>query len=798
MIHSFKIIFRNFIRKPVYSLITLLGFTLGVMASLLIYLWVLNELNYEKFHPDYDRIYRVLTLAKEGDEVVKSAGCYRPVAKTLKMTYPQIENATYLSFDSEDSPLKRDRGGEKIEARCMSTNEDFFDIFGGFTFIEGTPEKAFSNPSSTVLSEEVARKLFGNEPAMGKIVVSDKFDPEIYTVSGVVRIPKQSHIDFGFIVSGKSSRYAFLEDSWGDKAHVRVYIKLAKNAVIDDKFQNAITNHLGRFTRMSDKLVFQALTDIHLHTNYQTYHYDKNISNSKYVWIFSGLALLIVLMAALNFSVLSVARSSERSTEIGIKKVCGAERPDIIRQFMGEAVMQTTAATLIALFFIWLILPWFNVFTGQSLTLNLSFGLMISMLLLTVLVGIVAGIYPSVYLSSLKTTKIFRGGSQTGSKSNFTRMLVVIQFSIATFFVVATSVFIKQLNYIQGKDLGFDRKNIVVIPTGLWYENKSFKDELLKNPNILGVTATAYAPVDFNWQVRLAVDHAGRSDSIRAAMIWADEDFAKTYKLELIRGQFLQIDFNGFWNAQEADTGRKPGGEERLSIPVVINEAAEKSIGYQNPIGERIGNYVIAGVVKDFHFRPLHYPIGPLIITYDPQNIMTMNVRIAGNNKAETLKFIRDAYQKHRNSRGFSYSYFDDLLAQKYQDEVRLRNLTLIFSALAIIIAMLGILGMAVFSCDRRTKEIGIRKANGASMAEILFMLNKEFLKWVVVAFVIAIPVAWYAMHRWLENFAYRTELSWWIFVPAACLIIVTALVAVNWQTFRVARRNPVKVLKYE
>lgn len=798
MIHPFKLILRNFIRKPVYSAITLLGFTLGVMASLLIYLWVLNELSYEKFHPDYDRIYRVLTLAKEGDEVTKSAGSYRPVAKTLKMAYPQIENATYLSFDSEDSPLKRDQDGDKIEARGMSVNEDFFAIFGGFTFLEGTPKTAFSKPSNIVLSEKVARKLFGHEPALGKIVVSDKYEDEIYTVSGVVRIPRQSHIDFGFVVSGKSSKYAYLEDGWGDKAHVHVYIKLAKNALIDDKFLTGITNHLGRFSRLKDKLLFQPLADIHLHSGYQPSFYDKNISSYKYVWIFSGLALLIVLMAALNFSVLSEARSSERSTEIGIKKVCGAGRFNIIRQFMGEAVLQTTAATLIALFLVWLILPGFNLFTGQSLTLDFSFGLVTGILVLTVLVGIVAGIYPSLYLSSLKTSRIFRGGSQTGSRRNFTRLLVVIQFSIAAFFVIATSVFIKQLNYIQGKDLGFDRNNIVVIPTGLWYENRPFKDELLTNPDILGVSATAYAPVDFGWVVSLAVKHGNRTDSIRASMMWVDADFAKTYRLELVKGQFLRMDFESYWKEVQSDTSRETGTERGLTLPVVINETAEKSIGFQNPVGERIGNYVIVGVVKDFHFRPLRYPIGPLILTCDPQNIMTMNVRIAPNNRAETLKFIRDTYQKHRQSRGFSYSYFDDLMVQKYQEEVRLRNLTLIFSALAILIAMLGILGMAVFTCDRRTREIGIRKANGASITGILVMLNKEFLKWVVLANVIAIPVAWYAMHRWLENFAYRTELSWWIFLPAVCLIMVTALVAVNWQTFRVARKNPVAALRNE
>jgi len=798
MIPQFKIIIRNFIHKPVYSFITFTGFTIGVMASLLIYLWVHNELSYEKFHPDYERIYRVLTLAMEGDEVVKSAGCYRPVAKTLKMTYPQIEYATYLSFDSEDSPLKKEKGGENIEARCISTNDDFFAVFGGFTFIEGTPEKAFSHPSNAVLSEEVARKLFGNEPALGKTVISDKYDEEIYTVSGVVRIPKQSHIDFGFVVSEKNRRYAMIADSWGDKAHVHVYIKLAQNAKIDDNFLNGITNHLSRFSRFSDKLVFQTLTDIHLHTNYQTYLYDKNISSFKYVWVFSGLALLIILMAVLNFSVLSVARSSERSTEIGIKKVCGARRQDIIRQFMGEAVFQTVAATLIALFLIWLFLPSFNVFTGQNLSFRLSFGLIFNLCLLTILIGIVAGIYPSLYLSSQKPLRIFRGGNQTGSKRNFTRLLVVIQFSIATFFIIATTVFVKQLIYIQGKDLGFDRRNIIVIPTGLWYGNEAFKAELLRNPNILSVSATAFAPVDFGWQVRLAVNHGGRIDSIRASILWVDEDFAKTYKLQIVKGQFLQMDFKGFWKAQEADTGRKSGGESHLSLPVVINETAEKMIRFDNPVGQRIGDYVIVGVMKDFHFRPLHYPIGPLIMTNDPQNIGTMNVRIADKNRAETLKYIRDNYQKYRNSRGFSYSYFDDLMALKYQDEVRLRNLTMIFSLLAIIISMLGILGMAVFSCDRRTKEIGIRKANGATFHEIMVMLNKEFLKWVIIAIVIACPIAWYVLQRWLENFAYRTEISWWIFVLAGCLAMVIALIAVNWHTIRVASRNPVAALRDE
>ncbi len=793
-----KILIRNFVKKPVYSFITFLGFTIGVMASLLIYLWVINELSYEKFHPAYDRIYRVLTLAREGDEIVKSAGCYRPLAKAMKAAFPQIEKATYLSFDSEDSPLSVEKGGDKIEARGMSTNDDFFSVFGGFKFIEGSPEKAFADPSNIVLSEDVAKKLFGNKPALGKNIISDKYTKEVYTVSGVVRIPRQGHIDFGYILPERSSRYARLANDWGDKAYVHVYIRLAENAVVDAKFLDAITNFPSHISRFHDKLLFQLLTDIHLHTDYPTYIFDKNISSYKYVLIFSSLAVLILLMAALNFSVLSVARSSERSTEIGLKKVCGAERKEITLQFMAESILQTMGAALLALFLVWLILPWYNGFTGQDLSLGFSPGFICSLFLLTMLAGILAGLYPSLYLSSLKPLNIFRGGSPTGSKEGFTSLLVVFQFSIAAFFIIAATVFVKQLNYINGKDLGFDRNNIVVIPTGLWYENKTFKNELLRNPEILSVSATTYAPVDFGWQEIFAVSHGNRIDSLRASMLWVDEDFAKTYRLKVTKGQFLQMNYEAFWKTIEKDTVGKSKNRNSFSFPVVINETAEKALRFENPIGQKIGEYVIVGVVKDFHFRPLQYGIGPLIMTNDPQNIMTMNVRISGKNKAETIRFISETYRKNRDSRSFSYNYFDDLMSQKYRDEIRLRNLTLVFSFFAIIISMLGILGMAVYSCERRTREIGIRKANGASSLQILFMLNADFLKWIAIAVLIASPVAWIVLNRWLEGFAYRTALSWWIFFLAAFLSMAVAILAISWQTIRISTGNPVNALRNE
>jgi putative ABC transport system permease protein len=790
---------RNFNKKPAYSLITFVGFTFGIAAGLLIYLWICNELNYDKSHQNYERIYRVLTLSKQGNGIVKSANCFRPIAATMKKDYPQIEYATYLSFSSEDSPLQREESIDKIEARELWVNDDFFSIFNGFVFIEGNAFDAIKNPAAIILSETVAKKLFGKEPALGKTVICDKYSKAIYTVEGVVTIPKNSHIDFGYILPQVNPTVASFSNKWGDKSLVHVYIKLRKDAQINDKFLSQISNHISQYSNKTDKLLFQPLTSIHLSSDYEPSSYDKGISSYKYVWIFSGLALLIILMASFNFSVLSVARASERSIEIGIRKVNGASRYHIIRQFMSESIIQTFVATILALLIIWLILPWISILLGKELEIDLSIRLIVNLLLITFLTGVVAGIYPSFVLSSMQPTGILRGGNLTGSKTGFIQSLVAVQFSIAIFFIIATSLFVKQLNYIRTKDLGLNNKNIVVIPTGLWYDSKSFKDELLLNPSIYSVSASVSAPVDFVWKSAFALTQLGRADSLVASLFWVDEDFAKTYQLEIVKGQFLQIDYSLYWkNTEKAEKSREDGKEYTMSIPIVINQTAEKMLGFADPIGQRLGNNVIVGVVKDFHFRPLHYSIGPLVLSNNPENIMTMNIKIAPENRAETLKYIRDTYQKHRDQRNFSYSFFEDLLGEKYQDETRLKNITIAFSILAIVISVLGILGMAVFAITRRTKEIGVRKVNGAKISEVIIMLNKDFVKWVAIAFVIATPIAWYSMHRWLENFVFKTELSWWIFALAGLMALVIALLTVSWQSWKAATKNPVEALRYE
>jgi putative ABC transport system permease protein len=545
--------------------------------------------------------------------------------------------------------------------------------------------------------------------------------------------------------------------------------------------------------------MFQPLADIHLYSDYPDDYYSRNPGSSRYVWIFSGLALIIILMASLNFSALSVARSSERSVEIGVKKVTGGSRISIFTQFMTESVFQTFAATVLAIIIVWFILPWFNSISEKELIINFSLRLIINIFLLTSLVGFFAGLYPSLYLSSFNPIGIFRGGTISGSKNNFIRLLVMVQFTIAIFFIISTTVFIKQLSYIHNKDLGIDGNNVIVIPTGLWYGNKEFKEELLRNPRIISVSASTSAPIEGGFKRGLPLSHQGRTDTLQVNHFFVDEDFAKTYKLKITKGQFLQMSSGAYWEEiGKVSKNKKEGNEYTISIPVVINETADKMLGFDDPIGQRIGNNVIVGVVKDFNFRSLHYTIEPLILSNNPEAINTMNVRIAPGNTSETLNYIRDTYKKHRDDREFSYRFFDDIKNGKYQSETRLRDITIAFALLAIVISVLGILGMAIFSIDRRTKEIGIRRVAGAKSSEILILLNKEFIIWVVVAFIIACPVAWYTMQKWLQNFVYKTGVNWWIFALSGIIAFVIALLTVSWQSWRAAIRNPVDALRYE
>ncbi|PKQ62591.1 hypothetical protein BZG02_12805 [Labilibaculum filiforme] len=616
----------------------------------------------------------------------------------------------------------------------------------------------------------------------------------------MVRIPENSHISFDYIISENySNGYRNSKKLWTNSYWVRTYIKLAENANIEESFLSRVSNHIGRYTNKTDKLIFQPLADIHLHSDYTPGLIDKNISSSKYVWIFTGLSLLILWMVILNFSILTTAISSEQAIQIGIQKINGAKRKHLIFQFIGNSLLQTFAAAFLALLLCWLLLPWFINIIGQNLSFHLSGKLILNLIVITVITALLASIYPSFYFSKLQPISIFQKRKSSSSKMSFFSFLIIIQFAIAIFSLAISAGIIKQLNYMQSKELGINHQNMIIVPTGLWYDSSAFKNELLQNPNIISVSASSYAPVNCGWETTYALNHQGLLDSVKASVFCVDQDFANNYGLELVQGKFLQMNYDDYWEEmRKSAKNEKNLTNESVIFPIVINQTAEKLFGFSDPIGQRIDDNIIVGVVKDFHFKPLHYPIGPLVLTNSPENIMTMNINIQANNFKETILFIKKIYQKHRDQRDFSYQFFDDILNREYQQEIRLKNITSLFSALTVLIALLGIFGISWFSICQRVKEIGIRKVNGAKTYEVIAMLNKDFLKWVAIAFVIACPIAWYAMHKWLENFAYKTELSWWIFALAGIIAMGIAMLTVSFQSWRAATRNPVESLRYE
>ena len=785
-------------KKPIYSLVTLLGFTIGITASLLIYLWVYDELSFDTMHDDHHRIYRVVTLKKQGQEIIKTPMSVIPLANVLIKDFPQIETSTFIKHESL-MPLTVDE--RTIEIIPAYTNKNFFEIFTGLKFIEGNSKTALNQPNAIVLNEDVAKKLFGDESALGKNVISKYFGTKKYIVGGVIKIPDQTHLDFGMITLMENNRFLSntFNSNWKTGERTSVYMKLRKRVELDESVKKQLSGLIVKYANRSDRLTFQAIYDIHLNSDYN-YQYDKNQGDKKYLWIFSGMAVLILLMAAFNFTALTTARSSERATEIGMWKTVGASKTRIGGMILGETIFQTMLAMAMAILLVSILLPWFNDLAGKSISWSLSPGLIGSLLGIALVVGIISAIYPALYLTSFNPVLIFKGGNPSGSRARFISLIVVIQFIAATFMISASGIILKQLSYIKNKDLGLSKENVLVVPTGLWYSIDEFKTELKKNPSILSTSACASMPLDGNWMTTVGWPGMSSSDSVKMRNVLVDQDFVDTYKLEMISGDFLRYSYTDYWtNSQKSHEAKNKGKSFTYSIPVVINEKAVELMGLEDPIGQRLNkNYTIIGIVKDFHFKSLHHQIEPILIHNNPEAIISLSIKISEHNKAETIRFIQDTWIKFRGNRGFSFTYFEDQLSSKYQYENQLGKIILYFSFLSMIIALLGILGLATYATERRTKEIGIRKINGSSIWQVMVWLNIDFLKWVLIGFIIACPVAVYFSQNWLNNFAYRTDGNWWVFGLAGIMVLILALITVSWQSYRAATRNPVEALRFE
>ncbi|RHJ82545.1 ABC transporter permease [Parabacteroides sp. AM08-6] len=791
--HYVKVALRLIKRSFLFSSINMFGFVLGMTAAFLIYLWVMDEWTFEDFNKNRDSIYRVLAVENKTDGTVeKSASTVAPLSKAFREEFPQVENSTFIKYFTK---LDLHSGNNLVEVKYAYVDTTFFDVFD-FPVVAGNPKLMKNDPQQIVLSEIIAEKLFGKTSAIGKDVECRFFGmPLRYKVAAVLKVPRKSHIQFETLLSEQ----AYFEPmGWDYLEGIHVYVQLKKGMALSEKEREAMsrvwTDHLDK----GKTLAFQPLDDIHLYTDFKDPGID-NYGNISQIYLFLALAVLIIFMGAFNFTTLSTARSSLRFREVGVRKVTGAKRKVLVVQFLSESLVQAFLSLLLALAITELLLPSFNTFTGKDIVLRFDWQTLLFILFGIVGVGCLAGAFPAFYMSSFNPLLAFKGGKVTGKKGTGIKAMVCVQFVIAITMIFCTSVVFRQLHYLQNADLGFDKENVVVAECRYFVYSglDEYKQEIIKNPYVQKVTAgvelsdfiQGYEGEEsaFSW-----VNKAGQVDSLRMVGIGGDKDFMNTLGLKLLLGEMF---------------GADPDAMEAYSkeSPIVINETARKMLNMDNPIGMILQNKGwfgetsrIVGVVKDFNYQPLREQIKPAYLFYANQLLSTLYIRISPENKTETLKFLKTKYEEMRPNNVFSYQFFTDVLNHKYERERQQSRMFLIFTILAILIAMMGVFGLVALSTARRTKEIGVRKVNGAHSDRIVRMFCLEYMRWVGIAFVIACPLGYLFMDSWLNNFAYQTSIGWWMLPIAGFLVALITILTVVVQTWRAASRNPVKSLRYE
>ena len=799
--HYLKVALRLIRRSLLFSSLNILGFVIGLTAAFLIYLWVVDELTYDDCFRDGNRIYRVTELRREASgEIKESPNLPRTLAMDFRRSFPEVEDATAIKYDDEQS--MEAESGTTISVEATYVDSTFFRFFS-FPVVEGDPRRMNDDLGNVVISDDLARKFFGSSSAVGqKLTFSfGAYVREVYTVVAVVDVPRKSHIHFELVKPMEAYGSGMTNLNWDvlvGKLHV--YVKMREGATLSRSNAQAMSRLLADRGETDVRLNFQPLHDIHLHTTFPD-PCVKNHGNMATVYLFIALSVLIIFMGAFNFTTLSTARASLRYKEIGVRKVTGAKRRTLIGQFLSEGMVQAGISLLLALSLTELTLPLFNRLMDTELTLSFSWSVVFFIVFGIVGVGCLAGSYPAFYLSSVNPLLAFKGGRKTGRKGGLIRGLVCVQFVIALTLMLVTGVVFKQLRYMQNKDMGLDKENIVSIYTSLWYNVGEFKQELLRNPDIKGVSMSAPIELfgeDTDYKDGNMVewtDMDGRADSLRMVQLWADGDFVKTFGMKLVKGKLMDAGFDDYWDSGKATTA-------------VINEAAWRAMKVADPIGMEIRSewgtpMRITGVVKDFNFQSMREKIKPAYIWYNPEALQYLYIKIAPERKQQTLAFIKEKFEEFSQRdntfiKDFNYQFFSDKLNQNYARERQQSRMLLFFTVLAIVIALMGVFGLVSLSTEQRTKEIGIRKVNGAHSDRIVRMFCREYLVWVGIAFVVACPLGYVLAARWLGAFAYQTSVSWWLFLLAGILMAIITLLTVIGQTWHKASQNPVESLRYE
>ena len=782
-----KIAFRNLLRHKAFSFINIAGLAIGMTCSIFILLWVRDELSYDQFHEHADQIYRLTADAGEFKAAVSPAG----MAAGLKSEMPVIKNITRIS---KSQSVLFEVGNQKFqEKRMIYADSNFLDIFS-FPLIKGDAKTALQNPDAILITEAIARKYFGNENPMGKIIRKDNQDN--YKVAGVLaNIPSNSHLLFDFIIPMSAIETTdgdLIRKTW-ENFNYYTYLLLDKNM---DASPAGISKVVNEIDRIFKKHVPEIKIDFHLQP-IRSIHLQPGLQidqpghgNMQYVNIFFIVALFILAVACINFMNLATARSARRAKEVGLRKVVGAGRYQIISQFLGESIFISILAFLFAILLVWVLLPAFNELSSKSVSIHsLDAKLIFSLVGLALATGLISGIYPAIYLSGFKPAKVLKGKLKSmGGNLVFRNTLVVTQFIVSIVLLVGTAVVYRQLHFIKNMNLGFEKRNLVYVPFSGELGNKidALRSELKQHPLTNDYSIISDLPTEL---ITGTIDVVWEGKDPKSQIVFpsmdVDENFTNVFQMKVLNGRSFSTAFKG-------DSTNYVLNEKAVkTMGMTVNNAVGKSLNFNGAKG------VIIGVVKDFNFKPIQQPIEPLILRKNKYGGYIF-VRTTPENTEATLKSLENICQQLNPAYPFQYSFLDEDLANLYKVEERIGSLFNIFAILAIFISCLGLYGLSAFIAEQRTKEIGVRKALGASVFNIVYLLSSNFTRVILIAIIVAIPISWYVVHQWLQGFAYHIEIGWGIFALGAFSALFIAWCTVSFESVKSAVANPVKSLRSE
>jgi len=794
--------FRNILRHKVYSLINIFGLAIGMALCLLILVYVQDELSFDGFHEKADRIYRIAQTEDHNGDLTNVMRIAPGATTRLEIDFPEAIEKTARIFPAGEVWTKYEDRLYR-EDRIYVVDDSFFDMFT-FDFISGNPETALKEPNSIVLNRTTAEKYFGGTDALGKLIEVDMPGAPLLKVTAVVEdMPGNSHFHPDFLVSLSTIRNeqnAPLFDGMdGNVVWSYLLLKEEYPAIeLESKLAGFWNNHLNETQKkLVKKYYLQPLKDIHLRSSTDPYTEiePENTGNITYLYIFSVIAVLVLLVACINFMNLATARSARRAREVGLRKVVGAFKQQLVRQFIGESVFMGVLALPAAIGLAHLFLPVFNSFAGKEMVIAYftSPVLIPAMVMIVLFVGFFAGSYPAFFLSSFQPVNVLKGELKTsGSGGLFRKILVIGQFAVSVGFVIGILIIMQQMNFMRSTNLGFNKNNVLVLsfvlpesPQERLSKMEVLKNEYLSYPAITDVAMTSGAPSEIRGIVRGRVDGTPLNEAKLMVRVPVDYEFCKTMQIELTEGR---------------DFSREHGTD--LMQAFIINEAVAQELKLESPLGKQLvlnnQKGTVIGVMKSLHWEPKRRVIFPMVFQVNPQAFFSMVVRVNSDDIPGTLAFMEEKWKENITTRPFQYQFLDDMIDNLYKSERRLSNVVFNFTLLSIFVACLGLFGLASYTAEQKTKEIGIRKVLGASVSGVVLLLSKQFGKLILIANLIAWPLAYYVLHRWLQNFFYRISIGLEIFALSAVLVLVIAFISIGYQSIKAALSNPADALRNE